>query len=123
VNDIPSIKSANDSAKKKIKTVYRGIGIGEDDEGDPSRDQIIAQDRESKYVATSDSRHAAKNFALQKGHLEDSEERRSALGYIIEYRVTPDAILFDTKVIDTVYNESEILIDATKAEVVEIKEV
>lgn len=120
IESIPAVKSANDAAKKKIKVVYRGLGFGE---RMPSYEAIIAKEKENKYVATSDSHFAAKNFALQKGHLESADERRSEYGIIIEYAVKPDAILFDTKVIETVYNESEILIDARKAEVKNIEEI
>jgi hypothetical protein len=121
IDSVPEIKRANDKAKLKIKTVYRGIAIGENQSS--SSVAIERQERKQRYVATSDSRHAAKNFALQKGHLESDENRRSELGVIITYSVTPAAILFDTRVVDTAYNESEILIDATKATIENIEEI
>lgn len=120
MNAVPEVKAANAKSKKNIKVVYRGLGFGEDY---PSEEEIIDEEHKRKYVATSESKHAAKNFALQKGHLEDSSMRRSSHGVIIVYEVTPEAILFDTKVIDTVFNETEILIDATKATVKEIIDV
>ena len=121
INAIPSIRTANEKAKRSIKVVYRGLGFNEDDH--PSNERILKKERERKYVATSKSKHTAKNFALQKGHLEHDDSRRSENGVIIVYHVQPDAILFDTRVVDTAYNESEILIDATKAEVADIIEV
>lgn len=119
IDSIPEIKRANDKAKLKIKKVYRGLGLSSDQS--TSRVSIEREEHRRKYVATSDSRYAAKNFALQKGHLEDEDSRRSEVGIIITYAVTPAAILFDTRVVDTAYNESEILIDATKADIENIE--
>lgn len=116
INGIPSIKKANDTQKRKVKIVYRGLGFSGEV---PSIEQILKTEKAHKYVATSTSRHTAKNFALQKGHLETEDSRRSEVGIILVYEVTPDSILFDTKVVDTVYGESEILIDATKAKLIE----
>jgi hypothetical protein len=118
---VPTIKKANDKRKAQIKTVYRGLGFGEDEY--PTETSILRQEKKRRFVATSESKHAAKNFALQKGHLEGEEDRRSGVGYIIQYSVTPDAILFDTKIIETVFNESEILIDATKAKFIDMEQV
>lgn len=115
IDKIPEIKAANEKRKKAITHVWRGVP------GDFTEQELVDHDRQSKYVATSESLRAAKNFALQKGHLES--ERRSEVGYLIKYEVKPEAILFDTKIIATVFNESEVLIDATKALVTEIKEV
>lgn len=117
IKAIPSINAANEKAKRKTKVVYRGLGFSSKDA--ISIKAMIENDRKQRYVATSDSKYAAKNFALQKGHLEHEDMRRSDYGIILVYKVTPEAILFDTKVVDTAYNESEILIDATKAEVIE----
>jgi hypothetical protein len=116
INSTPAIKQANDRAKRKIKTVYRGLGV----DSEVDKKTAVKRDRKTRYVATSPSRFAARNFALQKGHLEHDDMRRSEVGYIIEYAVTPEAILFDTRVIDTTFNESEILIDAAKATVVKV---
>ncbi len=121
IKKIPSLDRINQKNKAKIKLVYRGIGVSDEDR--MTEQKIIEHDKKLQYVATSDSRHAAKNFALQKGHLEGEDSRRSDVGYIITYQVTPAAILFDTKLIDTAFNESEILIDATKATVKEIEEI
>lgn len=119
INAIPIIKAANDKRKKSIKIVYRGLGFGEDEY--VTHQQIEKEEKRARFVATSDSSHAARNFALQKGHLDS--ERRSGIGYVIKYAVTPTAILFDTKIIDTVFNESEIVIDTTKAKIIDIDQV
>lgn len=119
LKSVPKIHEANEKRKSKIKLVYRGVGFGEGEMIDT--DDVIEQDRKTKYVATSSSKRVAKNFALQKGHLE--QDRRSDFGYLITYEVTPSAIVLDTQVLDTVYGESEILIDATKAVVKEVEEV
>ena len=121
VEKIPSIKAANDKKKRSIKLVYRGLGFSDD--SSPSFDDIQEHEEKEKFVATSTSRHAAKNFALQKGHLESDEMARASYSVILTYEVTPDCILFDTSVIDTAFNESEVVIDATKAELTSIDEV
>lgn len=120
INANPALKAANDKAKLKVKTVYRGLGFGEDD--NISQKKVMAGEKKRKYVATSISRHAAKNFALQKGHLEGEDSRRSEVGVMLTYEVTPDAIVFDTRVLDVAYGESEILIDATKAKLTNFEE-
>lgn len=112
IEAVPEIKKANDKSKSEIKIVYRGI---------PNGENVVDQDREAKFVATSTSKHSAKNFALQKGHLDS--ERRSEYGQIIVYEVGPESILFDTEAISTLFNEAEVLIDATKATVQDIIEV
>lgn len=118
---VPTIKAANEKRKNQIRIVYRGLGFGEDEY--PTIASIKKEERKRQYVATSESKHAAKNFALQKGHLESDDSRRSGVGYILKYEVSPDAILFDTKIIETVFNESEILIDATKAKLIDTDQV
>ena len=121
IEKVPTIKAANDKRKTQIKVVYRGLGFG--DEQNVSDASIKKEELKRRFVATSESRHAAKNFALQKGHLESEDDRRSETGYILKYEVSPDAILFDTKIIETVYNESEILIDATKAKLIDMDQI
>lgn len=120
IKHFPEIQRANEQMKRATKQVYRGLYFSDDY---PSDEEIIEHEHERKYVATSNSRSVAKNFALQKGHLEDESMRRSQHGVIIHYDVSPEAILFDTRVIDTAYVESEILIDATKARVAKIEEI
>lgn len=120
INAIPAIKEANDKRRNEIHKVYRGVGFGQDA---PSEDEVIEEDRREKFVATSSSLYAARNFAMQKGHLEHDDMRRSEVGMIIEYAVDADAVLFDTEVVETKYHESEILIDATKAKVIKIRHV
>lgn len=116
IDKIPDIKAANEREKAGIKVVYRGIP-GDDS----SETEIIARDKEQKYVATSTSKYAAKNFALQKGHLES--QRRSEVGYIITYVVNPEAIILNTKVISTIFNESEVLIDPNKAKIKHVDQI
>lgn len=121
INANPTLKAANDKAKKKIKVVYRGLGFAEGD--DTSNEEIEQREHDQEYVATSLSRRAALNFALQIGHLESAESRRSNSGVIITYKVTPEAILLDTDILETVYNEREILIDARLATIESIDDV
>lgn len=120
IEKYPAIKTANDRAKKRIKYVYRGLGFGSEVE-DISEDDVVEQDKEAKFVATSTSRTAAKNFAFQKGHLD--ADRRSDYGYIIKYKVDSSSIILDTSIFETIYGESEVLVDTTKAEVIDVERV
>jgi len=120
IEDHPEIRDANNKAKKKIKTVYRGVPADKDERTISSAKAVLL-DKKEKVVATSPSKHAAMNFALQKGHLDSV--RRSELGYLIEYEVDFNSIVLVTYILGTAYNEKEILIDASKAKVVQIEEV
>lgn len=111
INYIPLIRNFNNIRKKEISTVYRGIP---NDRGFSIK-QLIQIDRNNKYVATSSHRNSARNFALQKGHLENDDSRRSLDGIILVYEVTEEAIFFDTSIFGGLFNEAEIVIDATKA--------
>lgn len=120
----PELVKVNNDSKKELSTVYRGIGLRDEDEdesGKITKEDIIEQDKKTKYVATSLSSDAAKNFALLKGHMD--RDRNSKVGYIIEYAVDPNSIVLDTTIFGSVYGESEILIDATKAKVISVKKV
>lgn len=111
----PELVKANKIAKRKIKSVYRGIP---DHEDGLSAKSIIDKDRKSKFVATSDSMHVAMNFAKAKGHLDSQANTDS--GWIIEYDAR-DAVILVTSILGTVYGESEIIIDTTKAKVVDVE--
>lgn len=125
MSDVPDIEKTNEAAKKKITTVYRGVPLADqDDEDDPESyrirpaydvDDVLERDLEQRYVATSTSRHSARNFALQKGHLTSDEGRRSKEGVIIEYSVTPDSIVLDTSIFGGLFGESEVIIIPRKA--------
>jgi len=122
INDHPEIRDANNKAKKKIKHVYRGVpGYSEDSGPRLSAQRAVIQDKKQKVVATSPSRSAAENFALAKGHMES--ERRSEYGYLIEYEVDPESIVLVTYILGTAYGEQEVLIDASKAKVVNVEEI
>ena len=117
----PELVKANNKKKSEIEYVYRGLGFNEDrDEGYhvPDENEIIENDRKRRYVATSVSSYAAKNFAYKIGHLESEEARRSDTGVIIRYKVSPESILFVTDILEGKFGESEVIIDATKAEAV-----
>lgn len=117
IKDHPEIRDMNSRAKKKITKLYRGIAS----DYDTSRQEIISQDRDAKLVATSESKYAAKNFALAKGHLDT--ERGSEVGYIITYGVEPSDIVLVTHILGTVFGEAEVLIDVTKAKILDIEQV
>ena len=110
---IPDLKQTNDDQKKEITKVYRGIPSA-----DLSLDGIEAEDQKRRYVATSISQRVAERFAFGITHLERG--RRSEEGVILTYRVTPEAILLVTRIFGGVYGESEVLIDATKAELIDM---
>lgn len=109
IKSFPEIEKLNNSAKQSVTTVYRGIS------GEPSLTQILQQERENRFVATSDMRSVAENFALQRGHLEGKDTRRVDHAVILTYSVTPDSILLDTTIFGGVFGEGEILIDTALA--------
>jgi len=119
ISAIPEINLANNKAKRKIKKVFRGLAF--DDY--TSEKEIKEQELKQRYVATSEQYYVAKNFALRKGHLESADSRRTKHGVILTYEVDAGSIVFDTKIVDTVYNESEVLIDTSKAKLVDIESV
>lgn len=120
----PELEKANEKRKREIKTVYRGLGFhyrGEDDEQEFTTEEVIENDKKNRYVATSLSFNAARNFEYMKGHLEGG--RNSDYGFMIQYEVGPESILLDTSIFGGAYGgvESEVLIDTTKAKVKEAK--
>jgi len=115
MQEFPELVKINDAHKRKIKTVFRGIPVQEENSFNTSK--YIEQDKRTRFVATSESHHAAENFAKAKGHL-DSVANSSG-GVIIVYNVNSDSILLDTSIFGSAFGEAEILIDATKAKVQE----
>jgi hypothetical protein len=97
MNDFPEIQSANEKSKETIGNLYRGFP----DEHYPK----IAD-----FIATSKSRHVAKRFAFQIGHLESEDNRRSESGVIETYEVTPDDIILDTTIFGGIFGEQEVII-------------
>jgi hypothetical protein len=110
IDKFPNIKEANENSKKMITTVYRGYPT---DESEPLDD----------IIATSKSKNVARRFAMQIGHFESEDNRRSDIGTIEEYSVTPDAIVLDTTIFGGIYGEEEVIIDFTKANKVNVEEV
>lgn len=97
VEELPEIKSANDKEKEKISTLYRGF---------PDEDYTNSQD----FIATSKSKRVAKRFALQIGHLEREDNRRSESGVIETYNVNPEDIILDTTIFGGIFGEQEVII-------------
>ena len=118
LNQLPDIKQMNDERKNNITTVYRGIVSDR-----MSYKDIREKEKTNKYVATSIYKRVARRFALQIGHLESEEARRSEEGVILTYRVDQDSILFDTSILGSVYGEEEVIIDTSKSDLVDIEEV
>lgn len=117
INSNPIIKEKNDEYKS-IKTLYRGIGSEEP----LSNKDIEAQDKKSKYISTTPHKNVAKRFAKGIGHLESEDISRNEYQYIIEYSTSHDSILFSTELTGEMYNETDIIIDATKATIKNIDE-
>ena len=114
MKQFPDLEEANEEAKKDIKVVYRGIPDVQDEEdaGQMTEAEVLEKDKEAKYVATSMTSWSARNFAMQKGHLES--EGRSAGGWIIEYKTPIESIVLDTQIFGSIFGEAEVLIDVTK---------
>ena len=118
LSQLPDIKQMNDERKNTITTVYRGIATD-----GMSNKEIVDKEKENQYVATSVYKRVAKRFALQIGHLESEESRRSEEGAILTYSVDADSILFDTSILGSVYGEEEVIIDTSKAKLIDIESV
>lgn len=103
----PILVKTHEKLRRNIDRVYRGV---------PETDvkYVLNREREKKFVATSTSRHAAENFALSKGHL---EQKGRTDGVVIIYDVTPNDIIFDTRLFGSIFGESEVLINASTAKV------
>jgi len=114
MKQFPDLVEANEDMKKSIKTVYRGIpDVREEDQGgELTEAEVLEKDKEAKFVATSMTSWSARNFAMQKGHLE--AEARSAGGWIIEYTTPEESIVLDTQIFGSIFGEAEVLIDVTK---------
>jgi len=114
----PSLIQANENLKQQTKTVHRGIALASDEMLSDS--DIIKQDKNNKYIATSSQFHTALLFAANVGHVEGLSARRSDEGRVITYSVSPESIILDTSVFGSKFGEGEIIIDATKAQVQDI---
>lgn len=116
----PEIEKANQAALAKVSSVFRGIPLDGEDEDGPgiSVEQAIQRDAQQPYLATAKSFYAAKNFALQKGHLESDDARRSDNGVVLEYALGEGAGILDTMIFGGIFGEGEIVIDPSKAQVV-----
>ena len=110
----PEILEANEKAKQNIDYVYRGY---------PYDPDFQASTAMRNSLAGSKRKSVAMTFALQIGHLEDPDNRRSELGYIDTYQVTPDAILLDTTIFGGIFNEDEVVFNPSKAKLVDKEEV
>jgi hypothetical protein len=120
IKKYPELYKANEKSKNKITNVFRGVGFYRED-NPPNKEELIKNERDLKYVATSTSESVARRFAEMRGHLE--RERRSHVGYIIEYEVDSESVVLDATIFDSPYGEGEILIDASKAKVKNVKKI
>lgn len=100
IEKFPEIYTANENAKNSITVVYRGYP------DDPDHYKL----EDPEFFATSKYRHVAKRFALQIGHLESEDKRRSEIGIIDTFKVNPDSILLDTTIFGGIFGEGEVII-------------
>ena len=84
-------------------------------------DFILKQEKKNKWVSTSKYDDSAKNFAMQKGHLMGG--RNNEWGLLLTYKVNPNSILLDTEIFGSIFGEAEVLIDTSKAKLVDYEEV
>jgi hypothetical protein len=118
LNKFPELNKINNKLIKKTKEVYRGVGGNGLKEKD-----VIKQEKKNKYVATSLSKYAAKNFAYGIGHLEKQDQRRNKDSYIITYQTNPNNIILDTRIFGSVFGENEVLINTSKAKIKNIERI
>jgi hypothetical protein len=103
----PELTKATQKNAEHLKVAYRGIPLHED----LTEEEIKKQ--EPKYAACSWSERVAERFAQERGHME--RQPRADKGVILTYRVPKDAAILDTEVFGSVFGESEVIIDTTKA--------
>lgn len=143
----PGLIDENNEKKKHIKEVYRGVNLDTDDDDheyeedtndfdedeedsgrerfplrddldDKTKKRIIKKDRAREYVATSEWKNAAKNFALQKGHM--TADRGNKAGAVIAYDVAPKDIILVVDIFGSKWGESEVIINPRTAKVAKI---
>jgi hypothetical protein len=91
IDRVPSVRSYNEKLKRKIHVVYRGVT-----DNDSSFNAIMDTERKSRYVATSSSKRIAIGFATNTNGILHGEGNE---GTLITYYVSPNAIMFDTRVV------------------------
>jgi len=117
LDEFPELKATNEKLKKEIKEVYRGVPGKGSSPNKKNIDEILDTDKKSKYTSTSKWYGSAENFAKQKGHL--FGPRNSKWGLVIIYKVTPSNIILDTEIFGSVFEESEVIVNTSKAKVKE----
>jgi hypothetical protein len=120
IKKYPELVAANEASKDDISIVYRGVGFWEEDLPIRKSD-VIKHDKNEQYVAASESKYTATLFAKMMGHMDT--QRRSKIGYVLTYEVSPNSIVLDTGIFGSAYGEDEILIDVTKAQLKEINRI
>lgn len=108
-------------ATSRTNRVYRGLNVDEDE--NISEKAIEAADKKTKYVSTTKLKHVAERFAKGLGHLMDQNTETSGQHIVLTYSITPDAIVIDTSIFGQAYNENDILIDATKAKLIDVERI
>jgi len=115
LDEFDELKLANDNQKKKLKYLYRGVGGEGEYQSKKAIDKILKEEKKRKIVSTSKFKDSAENFAMHKGHLMGS--RNNDWGLLITYKVNPNSIILDTEIFGSIFGESEVLIDTSKAKV------
>ena len=106
IERFPEIKQANENSKIEISNdgLYRGFP----DDPDFYREEL------PKFMATSKSRHVAERFAMQIGHLESEENRRSDTGIIQIIHAPVESIILDTTIFGGIFGEQEVIVRGDK---------
>lgn len=121
----PEIEQANEAAIAKLTQVYRGVPLDDGEDSDSESritvKQAAARDKQQPYLATTDQPWTAKNFALRRGHLESDDTRRVEDGVIFTYELGPGAAILDTTIFGGIFGEGEIIIDPSKAKMVDYR--
>jgi hypothetical protein len=113
----PEIRQAIVKSIQGVRYVYRGLGVDKE----TPKEQIIQQDRETQYISTSPHESVAERFARGIGHLQSEKETKHSEAAIVVYDISHrDCVVFSTSIFGEAFGESDILIDATKAEVVSV---
>lgn len=118
----PDIRQAIIKSTQGIKVVYRGLNGIEA----YNKNEIRETEKKIRFISTSPDKYVAERFAKAKGHLNtsDKQEDEGKESTLLTYDISnKDCVIFSTAIFGEAFGESDILIDSTKATLLDISPV
>jgi hypothetical protein len=115
----PEDREAMINSIQSVKKVYRGIGWN----GQYRTEKNIREDEiKSKYVSTTPNLSVANRFTRGAGHLENDSVNRNEHRAILTYDISnKNSVILSTTIFGEAFDETDILIDATVAKLIEVE--